>query len=173
MFENQTVSISDIPQYQEVHLERLQANYRKIVWLNSVITLLVGLSASVALFFLFTEEEGVNTFFYIPLVISSLIAVYAILSYKKKKYAFRQHDVMYRKGLLATTTHIIPYIRVQHVVVKQGWYAKKLNLAALKLHTAANDNVDVTIPGLTLEDAERWKVFVLNRIDALDNEPEI
>lgn len=172
MFENQTVSLNEIPQYEDVSLQALQPNYKKVVMLNIAITILVGLALSVALFFIFNIEDGVYTFFFIPFLISIIASLYTLFAYKKKKYAFRQHDVMYHSGLITETTHIIPYIRIQHVVVKQGWYAKKLNLAALKLHTAANDNVDVTIPGLTLEDAERWKVFVLNRIEELDNEPE-
>lgn len=172
MFENQTVSINDIPKYEEVALQTLHVNYKKIVFLNSAIVFIIGLALTIGLFFLFDAEDGMYTFFYIPFVIASLIAVYSLLAYKNKKYAFRQHDVMFQKGLISKTVHIIPYIRIQHIIVKQGWFAKKLNLATLKLHTAANDNVDVSIPGLTLEDAERWKVYVLNRMEILDNESE-
>jgi len=41
------------------------------------------------------------------------------------------------------------------------------------LHTAASDNLDVSIPGITLEEAERWKTYVLNRMQELDDEGQV
>src|SRR5690554_1367052 len=169
MFENQTIDYNHLPKYEEVVLKPIHPEYKKIVFLDALLTLIVGLGISVAIYFI-VDDDTVYTYFYISFVIALLIAVYNLLAYKKKCYAFRQHDVLYQKGLISTTTSIVPYLRLQHVVIKQGWYAKRLNLAKLQLHTAANDNVDITIPGLTLEEAERWKSFLLNRLQELDDD---
>lgn len=169
MFENNSVLIENIPKYEEVTFTNLHKDYVKIIRLNTLITLLIGVTLSLALYFIFEESEK---YYFIAgiLMLFSFIALYPLLAYKKKKYAFRQHDVLYASGLIFKSTHIIPYIRLQHVVIKQGWYAKRLGLASLQLHTAANDNVDVSIPGLTLEEAERWKSFLLNRLQELDDD---
>ncbi len=171
MFENDTVELNQIPHYQEVDFNSLHSDYVKILRMNAAITLFVGLAISTALFFVFEDFER---FYFIGAVLFVFlnIAIFPLIAYKKKKYAFRQHDAIYSSGLIFKSTHIIPYIRLQHVVIKQGWYAKRLGLAALQLHTAANDNIDVTIPGLTLEDAERWKSYLVNRLQELEDETE-
>ncbi len=171
MFENNTVEIHHISQYQEIEFSYLNNNYKKIVVLNSLITLLLGVGICAVLFFLIDEME--KLYVIIPLfLISVLLAVFPLLSYKKKKYAFRKHDVLFKKGLIFKATHISPYIRLQHVVIKQGWYAKKIGLATLVMYTAANNFSDISIPGLTLEDAERWKSYLMNRIQELNDESE-
>lgn len=171
MFENQTIEFKELPKYEEVNLQLLHLLYKKVVIFNSVITLAVATAISLALYF-FIDDVSVYTYFYIPFVVGVLLTIHALFAYKKKCYAFRQHDVLYQSGVLTNSVAIIPYIRLQHVVVKQSWYAKRLNLATLQLHTAANDNVDITIPGLTLEEANQWKEYVLNRIQVLEDESE-
>lgn len=169
MFQNETITLDQIPKYEEIAYTNLHKNYVKIVRMNALIGILFGIAVSVAIFFVFEEFE--KYYFIIGFsLLMLLISLFPLLTYKKKKYAFRQHDVLYKKGLLFKTVNIIPYIRLQHVVIKQGWYAKKLGLATLELHTAANDRVDVSIPGLTLEDAERWKSFLLNRLQEIEDE---
>jgi len=169
MFQNETITLDQIPKYEEIAYTNLHKNYVKIVRMNALIGILFGIAVSVAIFFVLEEFERYYFIIGISLLML-LISLFPLLTYKKKKYAFRQHDVLYKKGLIFKTVNIIPYIRLQHVVIKQGWYAKKLGLATLELHTAANDRVDVSIPGLTLEDAERWKSFLLNRLQEIEDE---
>lgn len=169
MFQNETITLDQIPKYEEIAYTNLHKNYVKTVRMNALIGILFGIAVSVAIFFVFEEFERYYFIIGISLLML-LISLFPLLTYKKKKYAFRQHDVLYKKGLIFKTVNIIPYIRLQHVVIKQGWYAKKLGLATLELHTAANDRVDVSIPGLTLEDAERWKSFLLNRLQEIEDE---
>lgn len=168
MFENQTIHINSIPKYEEATFSSLHANYKKIVKLNSIIKLLVGLVVAIVIFFVFEEFE--RFYFIIAIIaITFLLALFPLLAYKKIKYAFRAHDLLLKKGLIYKTTHIVPFIRLQHIVIKQGWYAKKLGLATLTIFTATNDNLEVSIPGLTLEEAEQWKSFLLNRIQELED----
>lgn len=169
MFENATITLTEIPEYEKVNYTELHKDYVKIVRMNALITILIGVVICVAIFFVFDEIE--NYYFIVgALFLTLLIGLTPFLTYKTKKYAFRKHDVLYKKGLIYKTINIVPYIRLQHVVIKQGWYAKRLGLAILELHTAANDRVDVSIPGLTVEEAERWKSFLLNRLQELEDE---
>lgn len=171
MFENTLVELDQIPQYQNIDYSALHNNYKKIIILNSAITFLLGVGVCCVLFFLIDEIE--KFYAIVPIfLLAILLAIIPLLSYKKKKYAFRQHDVLFKKGLIFKATHITPYIRLQHVVIKQSWYAKKLGLATLAMYTAANSFSDISIPGLTLEEAERWKSFLMNRIQELNNEAD-
>ncbi len=89
MFENNTVEIDHIPQYQEIEFSNLNNNYKKIVVLNSLITLLLGVGICAVLFFLIDEME--KLYVIIPLfLISVLLAVFPLLSYKKKEIRFSQ-----------------------------------------------------------------------------------
>lgn len=169
MYKNTLVELDEIPKYEEVSFTTLHKDYVKIVRINMFLTFLIGLGVSCVLFFTIDEVEK-NYIIGVILFLALLLGLFPLFAYKKKKYAFRQHDALYTSGLIFKSTHIIPYIRLQHVVIKQGWYAKRLGLATLQLHTAANDNVDVSIPGLTLEEAERWKSFLLNRLQELDDD---
>ena len=170
-FDNTVIDLEQLPQYETIDYTDLHKDYGKIVQMNTLIFILIGIAISVAIYFIFDDVER---FYFMAGVIflSTLIGCFPLLTYKKKKYAFRKHDVLYKKGLIFKSTNIVPYIRLQHVVIKQGWYAKRLGLAVLELHTAANDSVDVAIPGLTLEEAERWKSFLLNRLQELEDESE-
>lgn len=168
MFENKPVTISSIPLYEELEFYSLHPDYKKIVTIQVALMILVGLLISVSVLFLI-DDTSVWTFFYIPFVVGVIFSVFQLLGFKKKKYLFRQHDVMYQSGVITHTIHIIPLIRLQHVVVKQGWISKKFGLATLALYTAAQDEVDVSIPGITWEEANRWKMYVLNRIQELEN----
>lgn len=171
MFENNLLSIDHIPKYQDVELSDLHKDYKKLVILNTLLTIMIGLAICCLLFF--TIDDNEKFYAIIPVFLGTIwLAVFSLLVYKKKKYAFRQHDVIFKKGLIVQTTHITPYIRLQHVVIKQGWYAKKLGLATLAIYTAANNFSDISIPGLTLAEAERWKSFLLNRIQELNDESE-
>lgn len=169
MFQNNTVDIHQIPTYQNIVLNNLHENYKKVLKVNAVGYIFISIAISIAVYFIFQETQKF-IFIGVIMLLFSYIAIAPILALKNKKYAFREYDVIFTKGLFTKSTHIVPYIRLQHVVIKQGWYAKKLGLASLKLYTAANDNVDVTIPGLTLQDAERWKTFLLNRLQELEDD---
>jgi len=171
MFENRQVDNGDIPNYKSVSFLKLHKNYSKIVLLNSLITLAIGVAVCVVIYIKLTEFSKLYTILLL-LLITLVLAIFPILSHKKKMYAFRQHDVLFKDGLIFKTTHISPFIRLQHVVIKQGWYAKKLGLATLVMYTAANNFSDISIPGLPLEDAEKWKSFLMNRIQELNDESE-
>lgn len=171
MFENPIVNLNEIPKSEDVSFVALHHDYGKIVRFNSAFTLILGIAVAAAVFFL-TDKEEKKYVIAAVLVLSMLLSIFPLLSYRRKKYAFRLHDVLFKKGLFYKTIHISPYIRLQHVVIRQSWLAKRLGLATLSLYTAANNHSDISIPGLTLEEAERWKSFLLNRLQDLEDESE-
>ncbi|MFJ1331365.1 PH domain-containing protein [Capnocytophaga canimorsus] len=165
---NDLVTINQIPDYEKITLTNLHSEYKKIAHMNALIVLGIGLVLLLAIFVVFDAVEKYCAIIGILLIFVFLIS-YISISYRYKKYAFRQHDAVYKSGIVFQVTHIIPYVRLQHITIKQGWYAKRLGMATLCLYTASS-NGDISIPGLSLQEAERWKSFLLNRIETTENE---
>jgi hypothetical protein len=88
----------------------------------------------------------------------------SILGYKKKGFAFREHDVLYRSGLIATNTIVIPYNRVQHVALHEGVISRYLGLANVEIFTAGGSSSDLEIPGIDKEQAEKIKQLLMRKI---------
>ncbi len=86
-------------------------------------------------------------------------------SFQKKGYVFREHDAIYKSGLISETTTIIPFNRVQHVALHQGFISRKLGLASVELFTAGGSSSDLEIPGLLLADAQIIKNLVSQKIN--------
>lgn len=165
---NDLVTINQIPDYEKIPLTNLHSEYKKIAQMNALIASGIGLVLLLAIFFVFDAVKKYYTIIGILLIFVFVIS-YISISYKYKKYAFRQHDAIYKSGIVFQVTHIIPYVRLQHITIKQGWYAKRLGLVTLCLYTASS-NGDISISGLSLQEAERWKSFLLNRIETTENE---
>ena len=77
---------------------------------------------------------------------------------------------MFRKGILSTTTTVIPFNRIQHVALHEGVFSRMYQLSELQVYTAGGSSSDLHIPGLPREEAERIKTFLLNNISVLEKE---
>jgi membrane protein YdbS with pleckstrin-like domain len=53
--------------------------------------------------------------------------------------------VLYKYGILATKTIIIPYNRVQHVALHEGFVSRYLGLAKIEIFTAGGSSSDIEI----------------------------
>ena len=84
--------------------------------------------------------------------------------YLKKAYAFRNHDLIFRSGIIATNTMVIPYNRVQHVALHEGWIARFFGLAKIEIFTAGGVSSDLEIPGIAKEEAENIKQLLMGKI---------
>ncbi|GIJ94873.1 PH domain-containing protein [Capnocytophaga stomatis] len=167
---NDLVTINQIPDYEQISLTNLHSDYKKIARMNAFIFGVIGFVFLLAIFFIFDTVEKYYVFTAVFVIFLFLI-IYISISYKYKKYAFRQQDAIYKTGIIYQATHIVPYVRLQHITIKQGWYSKHLGLATLCLYTASSHD-GVSISGLSLQEAERWKSFLLNRIEAIENESD-
>src|SRR5690606_41032422 len=54
------------------------------------------------------------------------------LAFKKRGYAVREKDLLYRSGILSTTTTIVPFNRIQHIDRK----STRLNSSHVKISYA-------------------------------------
>lgn len=165
MFTNETLDTASLPRFEEAPLTKLNPAYGKILVINLAVVFLILLSGAV-LSVVFWEEarsQGWIIFGGVVLFIG-LVSVLTGASYRRKGFAFREHDVIYRHGVISTTTMVIPYNRVQHVALHEGWLSRIFGLAKVQVFTAGGHQSDIGIPGIERETAENIKQLLMSKI---------
>ena len=164
-FQNLAIELETLPKIEELKFIPIDRNYLKVSRISSFIFLFViGVAGFLILYF--NEEANSLTYLivggaYLVFSISSQIMI--TLGFKKKKYALREKDIVYSKGLIWSVRTAIPFNRIQHAEIKQGPIDRKFNLSSLKVFTAGGQSSDLVIPGLPGEKAQQLKDFVLGK----------
>lgn len=168
-FTNHKVDLDLLPKYQEVTFLPIHKNYWNVIIINLFITILIMLAATcVSFIFMSTSDEiglGVYGFILaIELVFIGFLIWSNRLAFKKRGYAVREKDLVYRSGILSTTTVIIPYNRIQHIAVNEGVFSRMYGLATVEVFTAGGSSSDLSIAGIEKEQAHRLKEFLMQNI---------
>ncbi|MES2544304.1 MAG: PH domain-containing protein [Bacteroidota bacterium] len=164
-FTNETIDTARLPKFEEVLLTPLHPNYWKVTIINLLIFFSI-LGTALGLF-LFYVEEALDSRTQILIgfaILASLIFFFSRIAYKKKGFAFRNHDVLFRNGIIATNTIVIPYNRVQHVALHEGLVSRYFGLAKIEIFTAGGSSSDIEIPGIQKEQAENIKQLLMGKI---------
>ena len=164
-FTNNTIDTSNIPKFEAVIFSKLHPNYWKVMLLNlSLIILIAGIGLAFAIY---NVEEIVDyqliivvTFLFLVV----LIVVFSHIGFVKKGFAFREHDVLFKHGIIANNTTIIPYNRVQHVAIEEGLISRYFGLVTIEIFTAGGNSSDILIPGIEKEQAENIKQLLMGKI---------
>jgi len=169
-FTNGLIDTTTLPRFEDVQLTSIHPDYWKVILFNLVGAYLIFAASAGAVMY-FTDEK-------IPYLIFGILAyilifcinlIIARISFRNRGFAFRTHDVIYRSGAISLTTTIIPYNRVQHAAIYEGWLARKFRLAAVEIYTAGGTGSDIKIPGLEKEHAENIKQLLMGKILKQDN----
>ena len=166
-FANETIDTTQLPRYEEVTFTALHDKYKTVVLLNiSIFSGVVLIGAVIYASFNHDMLTPINwTFISIGLlVLLGLVYFFALLGLKKKSFAFRNHDVLYRSGIIATSTMVIPYNRIQHVALHEGLISRYFGLAKVEIFTAGGSASDIKIPGIAKEHAEDIKQLLTGKI---------
>jgi len=166
-FTNETIDTSQLPKFEEVTFTNLHPKYIRVVLISLVriiaIVVLAPLLLSMFKPELFSRRVWLILGVIIP-VFSILLVVFSIIGFKKKGFAFREHDVLFKHGIIATNTIVIPYNRVQHVALHEGLISRYFSLAKIEIFTAGGSSSDIEIPGLEKEQAENIKQLLMGKI---------
>ena len=164
-FTNETIDTSKLPRYEAVALTQLHPNYWKVVLVSKGLLFLV-LGIAVVFGLVFIEELADKTLLVVSVYVLLVLVVFSLsyAAFKKKAYAFRNHDVIFRSGIIATNTMVIPYNRVQHVALHEGFIARFFGLAKIEIFTAGGVSSDLEIPGIAKEQAEDIKQLLMGKI---------
>ena len=167
-FSNNKILIEDIPKHEDIIALKLNKKYYLVIFIYSIIIFSI-LSTILGLAFYFLDFDWfanyINTIIILYLLIWVLLFFYDWISFNRKSYAFREHDVVYKYGVLWQTTVLIPFNRIQHIALHQDFISRKFGLASLQFYTAGGSTSDINIHGLTLDDAKGFKDFVSKSIE--------
>lgn len=169
-FKNEVIDVSLLPDYQEASLTAIMPSYWNVIRFNFFVTFSV-FAALIGLFYLLKRDFLSPYFWIIPPVFVSLMGLifYALmLEFKKRSYAIRTHDIIYKSGLLSSKSIIIPFQRIQHVAINEGFVSRHYGLVQLQIFTAGGAASDIKISGLLKEHAERIKEQILQQISTLN-----
>lgn len=164
-FTNEPIDITALPRYEEVKLNALQPKYWNVILLNiAAIFLIIVIVLAVIVYFVEEIHSIAWLFGLVYVLFLGFTFLLSKISFQKRGFAFREHDVIYRSGIIATETMIIPYNRVQHVALHEGFISRYFDLAKVEIFTAGGDSSDVSIPGIKKEQAEDIKQLLMGKI---------
>lgn len=163
-FTNNPIDLQDLPQFDQVPLHGIQPHYWKVVRFNLIVLAILLIIINVVVYAM-AEEPTVLA---ITVPVSAALVILLTALYKraigKMGYAFRERDVIFRHGVITITTTVIPYHRVQHVAMHEGWLSRTLGLARIQVYTAGSGSGDISIPGLEASDAVQLKQLLMGKI---------
>ena len=171
-FTNETINISELPKFEEVSFLPLHRDYWKIVLIKTVVffTVVAFVFTSIVYFDLNNNDGILGIADYLTIKIGAILLLFLFvlvisrIGFKKKGYAFRQHDVLYKSGVISETTTIIPYSRIQHVALHEGFIARQFGLASVQIFTAGGGNSDIEIPGIEKDKAQNIKQLLMSKL---------
>ena len=170
-FQNLQVNWEELPKASSAELRPIEKVYLKVLYISWSITYAILLAAAITVVLLI---DDIDQQIWLPIVISATIFmamatfIIGIGAFKRKAYAVREKDILFRTGWIIQKLHIIPFSRVQHCVVQSGPIERKFGLSSLSVYTAAPDGNDIAIRGLKHEDAATLKTYILEQIQPLN-----
>lgn len=167
-FTNEPIDLDKLPQYQNVELTPPNPKYWNVILINlSIVLLIIG--ACLGLFFFLLEDKRPNLLYPIVgyLIFAALLFFIYRLSFKKRGFALREKDIIYKHGVIAETTTIIPINRIQHVALDEGIISRSYKLATLQIFTAGGATGHVHIAGIEVEKAKIIKEVLVKRLDLI------
>ncbi|WP_136715355.1 PH domain-containing protein [Halorientalis salina] len=106
----------------------------------------------------------------LALVLIPLVVLYVLALYRRWRYELQSDALELERGVVTQVETAVPYVRVQHVDTQRDPLDRVLGLGSVVVYTAGSRGADVSIPGLTAEDARELR----NRLRdlAIESEPE-
>jgi len=118
---------------------------------RTVITaVVVGLIATFALR-AFDQDPRLGGALTAALVVLGL--VWDVLQYRVWVYQIQDDAIYLERGVFTHVRTLVPYVRIQHVDTSRGPFERTLGLSTLVVYTAGSRGADVSIPGLTPDEA--------------------
>lgn len=173
-FQNAEINFADLPKFEAVELQPISRKYGWIVAFNWFVFSVIFFAAF--LIFNIVQPHFFAVYFKYVLIVAVLFLiinyVVSYFGFFKRKFAIRTHDIIYQHGLIKSTTIIIPYNRIQHVNLEEGWLSRILEIRSISIFTAGQDNGDIKIHGLDKKLSEKINQHLLNKIKSGNDQNE-
>jgi hypothetical protein len=86
-------------------------------------------------------------------ILGLLGLVWVHLRYRVWSFRVREDALYLERGVITNVKTVAPHVRIQHVDTSRGPLERALGLSTLVVYTAGSRGADVSIPGLTTEEA--------------------
>jgi membrane protein YdbS with pleckstrin-like domain len=163
----QNIAVTSFPEITKTDFKLIENKYLKVILINTFIGFII---IFVLVFFadyksLFELIE--NTIWIYVGIFFGFISILLVkkIGFKKRKYAVREKDISYEKGILFRSLTTVPFNRIQHVEIDEGPISRLFGLVSLSVFTAGDSSDDLKVSGLLKEEAKQIKEFISNKID--------
>jgi membrane protein YdbS with pleckstrin-like domain len=173
-YQNPEMKIFELPDYQKVEFQPIHPKYWRIILCN---VLFVFLLLGGVLVLIWSQQKSAPAMswwicggVWLGLLLFQLIIRY--YAFQRRGYALREKDVIYRHGVLSVATTVIPFCRIQHVALKEGFLSRMMHLAQLQIFTAGGATSDLKVSGIPKDEAERMRAFMMQQLIAHEDGQE-
>ncbi|MCZ4695099.1 hypothetical protein DWB61_08875 [Ancylomarina euxinus] len=164
--ENNQIWIADLPKSETIEFTNLLPRYKRVINIQWAIFFALLIVLLTVAYFKFDDIDFMwfGAALIAWLLLSLIKFSFIQLGFPNKGYAIRQRDLHYRTGYLTHKVISVPFNRIQHVEIRQGFISKALNIAVLKIYTAGNSAHDLSLKGISLEMAEDIKQVITSKV---------
>ncbi len=164
-FTNETVDLDQLPKYETTTLTQPHPSYWTLMAINTSIFLAI-IGIGLAALLLVNEKAGESWLIWMVLYLIFALFLFIVYraSFKRRGFALREKDVLYKSGVIAETTTIIPLNRIQHVALNEGVLSRVFKLGTLQIYTAGGNSGQISIAGIPIEQAKVMKEALVQRL---------
>jgi len=171
-FTNEAVDIDALPKYEEILLNKPHPDYLKIIFIGFTIYFVIfGIAIGLGVNFIDELRPHAVLIFSVYIGFMALLILLLIAGFKKRGYAIRTRDVIYKSGIIAESTTIVPLNRIQHIELNEGIFSRMFKLGTLQLFSAGGQSGHLNIAGIPIEQARGIRDLLLKELEGLANQP--
>ena len=163
----QNNAVTSYPEITQTDFKSINKRYFKVIVIQTTLIFTVLFIAIIFMNYkdLFEWSEY-SVWLYVMLSFIFMVILFLkIIGFKKRKYAVREKDISYKKGVFFRSLTTVPFNRIQHIEIDQGPVARYFGLVALSVFTAGDSSDDLKVSGLLKKDAVQIKEFISTKID--------
>ncbi len=172
IFQNSPVSVSALPQVEEIDYRPLAPAYRRVELIGTAFLFGV-LFLGWVVFYLFSQMEEQWPVWAALAVWVALFSFSMFLAWKRWEvagYVLRDRDILHKKGIIFRTVTAIPFSRMQHCELSQGPIESAFGIATISIFTAGGSSSDLRLEGLQIVEAQRIREFITGKISERQEE---
>ena len=166
MFENAEIQPEELPAVDAVTWQDMDAKFLRRQLTESGIGFfftVIGISSLHTILNVAFADANMDIrlgwLWLIPLFLGPLLFAWPVASVRRKGYAIRERDIIYKSGIFWQTVTAIPFNRIQHVEKSSTPLDRRFQLASLQIYTAGGSGGDLKIHGLPAKTAEKLRAI--------------
>lgn len=164
-FSNEVVDATSLPDFQRAPLQRVSPRFVPYAVLtNAIFWLVLIVAVSLVPRLPMVEFDLPAWVVLAPGLALLWFGSVAGLDARRRRWALREHDLIYHSGLIWQRTAILPFARIQHVETASGPIERMFGLMRVKCFTAGGMSADLAVEGLERDAARRVRQYLLDQI---------